>query len=320
MLNIVFLDRETFPADIEIPRPAVPHQWHEYSYTPKSKLPERIGDADIIITNKVMLDAEALSLAPRLKMVAISATGVNNIDLAAASAHGITVCNVRDYAQVTVPEHVLSFIFALKRNLAGWIADQKQKRWASSRQFCAFNYRITDVRGSTLGIVGRGSLGRATGALAHAVGMQVLYAERPEAEFVREGYTAFSDVLAQADVLSLHCPLTEQTTKLMNDKTLSAMKAGALLINTGRGALVDEAALLRALDSGHLGGAALDVLSEEPPKADHPLLVAAAQRNNLLITPHVAWASDSAIREVLAQVVHNIEAYVARKPQNVVTL
>ncbi|MGL5161991.1 MAG: glycerate dehydrogenase, partial [Plesiomonas shigelloides] len=113
MLNIVFLDRETFPADIEIPRPVVPHQWHEYSYTPKSKLPERIGDADIIITNKVMLDAEALSLAPRLKMVAISATGVNNIDLAAASAHGITVCNVRDYAQVTVPEHVLSFIFAL---------------------------------------------------------------------------------------------------------------------------------------------------------------------------------------------------------------
>ncbi|MGL5222119.1 MAG: NAD(P)-dependent oxidoreductase, partial [Plesiomonas shigelloides] len=169
-------------------------------------------------------------------------------------------------------------------------------------------------------IVGRGSLGRATGALAHAVGMQVLYAERPDAEFVREGYTAFSDVLAQADVLSLHCPLTEQTTKLMNDKTLSAMKAGALLINTGRGALVDEAALLRALDSGHLGGAALDVLSEEPPKADHPLLVAAAQRNNLLITPHVAWASDSAIREVLAQVVHNIEAYVARRPQNVVTL
>lgn len=320
MLNIVFLDRETFPAHIEIPRPALPHQWHEYSYTPKSKLPERIGDADIIITNKVMLDAEALSLAPRLKMVAISATGVNNIDLAAATAQGITVCNVRDYAQVTVPEHVLSLIFALKRNLAGWIADQRQKRWATSRQFCAFNYPITDVRGSTLGIVGRGSLGQATGVLAQAVGMRVLYAERPDAEQIRDGYTAFNEVLAQADVLSLHCPLTEQTTRLINDATLKKMQAGAILINTGRGALVDEAALLRALDSGHLGGAALDVLSEEPPKADHPILVAAAQRNNLLITPHVAWAADSAIREVLAQVKRNIEAFVARKPQNVVTL
>ena len=218
--------------------------------------------------------------------------------------------NVTGYSSTTVPEHVLGLIFALKHSLAGWLRDQTSAKWADCPQFCYFDYPITDVRGSTLGVFGKGCLGSEVGRLAQALGMEVLYAEHQDATTCRDGYTPFNEVLKQADIVTLHCPLTENTQNLINARTLSQMKKGAFLINTGRGPLVDETALLDALKSGHLGGAALDVLVKEPPEKDNPLILAAKTMPNLIITPHIAWASDSAVTTLVKKVTQNIEDFV----------
>ena len=234
---------------------------------------------------------------------------MNNIDLAAAKELVITVKNVTGYSVVTVPEHVIGFIFNFKRSLTGWYNDQLSGKWSDSKQFCYFDYPITDVRGSTLGIIGKGCIGSEVGRLASALGMNVLYAEHRHATTCREGYTPFEEVLKQSDIVTLHCPLTENTQNLINKETLSLFKRGALLINTGRGPLVNELDLLEALQSGRLGGAALDVLVKEPPPKDHPLIIAAQTMPNLIITPHVAWASDSAITTMVNKVRSNIEEF-----------
>lgn len=311
MLNIVFLDRTGLPASHEIPRPSFPHNWLEYDRTSPEQTYERAKDADIIITSKVVFDREMLAKLPKLKLIAITATGTNNIDLAAAKERGIAVKNVTGYSSVTVPEHVLGMIFALKHSLIGYHRDQiTADRWATCGQFCYTDYPITDVRGATLGIFGKGNLGSEVGRLAGLLGMKVLYAERQGATSVREGYTAFEEVLKQADILTLHCPLTPETQNLINADTLSLMKPTAYLINTGRGPLVDEAALLNALENGTIAGAALDVLVKEPPAQDNPLIQAAKRLPNLLITPHIAWASDSAVTTLVQKVAQNIEEFV----------
>lgn len=228
---------------------------------------------------------------------------------------GIAVRNVTGYSSTTVPEHVMGLIFALKHSLAGWLCDQKEAKWTESKQFCYFDYAITDVRGSTLGVFGKGCLGTEVGRLANAVGMKVLYAEHKDVTVCREGYTPFDEVLKQADIVTLHCPLTETTKNLMNAETLSKMKKGAFLINTGRGALIDELALVDALKTGHLGGAALDVMVKEPPEKDNPLILAAKTMPNLIITPHIAWASDSAVTKLVGKVMQNIEEFVQQLNQ-----
>lgn len=309
-MKIVFLDSTAVPPHLPIPRPDFAHEWIEYEYTAPEQTVERMKDADIAVTSKVIFSREVMQQLPKLKLIAVTATGTNNIDLIAAKDLGIAVKNVTGYSSVTVPEHVIGFIFAFKHSLMGWHKDQLEGRWGQSKQFCYFDYPITDVRNSTLGIIGKGCIGSEVGRLATALGMKVLYAEHRHATACREGYTPFEEVLKQADVVTLHCPLTETTTNLINQETLSLFKPGAFLINTGRGPLVDETALLEALQCGRLGGAALDVLVKEPPVADHPLIVAAKTMPNLIITPHIAWASDSAVSTLVNKVRSNIEEFV----------
>lgn len=310
-MNIVFLDSTGIPASHRIPSFSFPHQLTEYAHTAAEQVLARAKDADIIITSKVILNHEILSQLPKLKLIAVTATGTNNIDLVAAKALGITVKNVTGYSSVTVPEHVIGMIYALKHRLIDYHRDQLlTERWATCGQFCYVDYPISDVQGSTLGIIGRGCIGNEVARLAQAVGMRVLFAEHQHATTIREGYTAFDEVLKQADVISLHCPLTPQTEQLINAKTLALMKPNACLINTGRGGLINEADLLQALQSGKLAGAALDVLVKEPPASDDALWLAAKTQPNLLITPHVAWASDSALTTLVNKVAQNIEEFV----------
>lgn len=231
-MNIVFLDSTSIPK--HIPRPSFPHTWVEYEYTSAEQTIERAKDADIIITNKVILSREVLQQLPKLKLIALTATGTNNVDLDAAKELGVTVKNVAGYSATTVPEHVLGMIFALKHSLAGWQRDQITGKWTESKQFCYFDYPITDVKGSTLGVFGKGCLGTEVGRLAELLGMKVLYAEHQNPTTCREGYTPFEEVLKQADILTLHCALTETTKNLINQETLSLCKKGAYLINTGR--------------------------------------------------------------------------------------
>ena len=314
-MNIVFLDSTAIPKHIPIPRPSFPHNWVEYEYTSAEQTIERAKDADIIITSKVILSREVLQQLPKLKLIALTATGTDNVDLDAAKELGVTVKNVTGYSVTTVPEHVLGMIFALKHSLAGWQGDQITGKWTESKQFCYFDYPITDVKGSTLGVFGKGCLGTEVGRLANDVGMKVLYAEHKDATVCREGYTPFDEVLKQADIVTLHCPLTETTKNLMNAEALSKMKKGAFLINTGRGPLIDELALVDALKTGHLGGAALDVMVKEPPEKDNPLILAAKTMPNLIITPHIAWASDSAVTTLTKKVAQNIEDFVQQLNQ-----
>lgn len=310
-MNIVFLDRTGIPATHSIPRPTFPHTWIEYDHTSADETFDRVKDADIIITSKVILNRELLAKLPKLKLIAITATGTNNVDLVAAKELGIIVKNVTGYSSVTVPEHVIGMIYSLKHSLMSYHKDQLTDRWATCGQFCYVDYPITDIQGSTLGIFGKGNTGSEVARLAQAVGMNVIFAEHQGAKEIREGYVAFEEVFKQADIISLHCPLTEQTEKMINAHTLSLMKPTAYLINTGRGGLVEESALLDVLENGKIAGAALDVVAKEPPELNDPLMNAAKRLPNLLITPHIAWASDSALTTLVNKVAQNIEEFVA---------
>ncbi len=298
-------------------RPAFAHDWVEYGQTRPDEVVERLAGAAIALINKVRLDAATLDRLPDLKMIAVAATGTNCVDLAACKARGIVVSNIRGYAVHTVPEHVMSLLLALTRNLVAWRETVIAGGWQKSGQWCLFDHPIRDLHGATLGLIGGGTLGNGVARLAEAFGMRVLRAERKGATTVRAGYTAFDDVLAQADAISLHCPLTPETQGLIGETELRAMRASALLINTARGGIVDEAALVRALREGWIGGAGFDVLTAEPPAADHPLLdPALLALPNFLLTPHVAWSSRPAMQTLADQLVDNIEAFAAGTPRN----
>jgi len=312
MQRIVYLERESVIAEVR--RPSFAHDWVEYPKTLPEQVVERLAGATIAIINKVPLPAVAVHALPALKMVAVAATGTNIVDLDACRARGIVVSNIRGYAEHTVPEHVMALILSLSRNLIAWRETVQAGRWQQSDQFCLFDHPIRDLHGATLGLIGSGSLGNGVVRLAEAFGMRVLRAERKGETTLRPGYTAFEQVLAEADVLSLHCPLTPQTLGLIGEAELQAMKRSALLINTARGGIVDEAALVRALKEGWIGGAGFDVLSKEPPSADNPLL--ALRLPNFVLTPHVAWASAGAMQTLADMLVDNIEAFERGAPQN----
>ncbi len=307
-MNIVFLDRETIPDSIFIPPPSFEHKWTEYSLSSLAQIADRIKDADIVIANKAILNRETLAQASQLKLIAIAATGTNNVDLPYCAEKGISVCNIQGYATQSVPEHVLAMIFALRRNLMGYHRDIANGEWQKKKQFCFFTHSISDVAGSTLGIIGSGALGKATGSLAQAIGMNVLYSERKGAEVCRDGYVPFHDVLTAADVVSMHCPLSEDTTHLIGEAELKIMKSNALLINAGRGGLVDEAALITALKAKIIAGAGMDVFTKEPADESNPL-IANIQLPNLLLTPHVAWGSQSAVTRLCEILIDNIESF-----------
>lgn len=314
MEHIVFLDRASVDATVR--KPEFVHTWQDYPATSAAQVIERLRDATIAISNKVPLRAPALAQLPHLRLIAASATGTDHIDLEYCQAHGVTVANIRDYAVHSVPEHVFMLVLALKRNLLAYRLDVNRGRWQKSEQFCLFTHPIADLHGGTLAIVGRGGLGRAVARLAEAFGMRVLFAERKQAPTVRPGYTAFVTVLREADVISLHCPLTPETRHLIGAPELAAMSAHTLLINTARGGLVDEAALAEALIADRIGGAGFDVLSQEPPRAGNPLLT--LDLPNFILTPHVGWASHGAMQGLVDQLVDNIEAFVRGQPRNVV--
>ncbi|MHB1186095.1 D-2-hydroxyacid dehydrogenase [Thiobacillus sp.] len=313
--RIVFLDRQSLIADLRAP--AFAHDWIDHDQTRPEDVVARLQDTDIAIVNKVKLSADTLAQAPRVKMIAVAATGTDIVDLAYCRAHGIVVSNIRGYAVHTVPEHAFMLMLALRRNLIGWREDVRAGLWEKADQFCLFTRPMNDLYGSTLGLVGYGTLGHGMQKLAEAFGMIVLVAEHKDATAVRTGYTAFDSVLAEADVISLHTPLTAETRHLISTREFGLMKRTAILINTARGNLVDEAALADALKSGRIAGAGFDVLSIEPPREGNPLLD--LDLPNFILTPHVAWSSREAMQTLADQLVDNIEAFVAGRPHNVVS-
>ncbi len=274
---------------------------------------DRLKDATIAIINKVPMRAETLKQLPKLKLIAVAATGTDIIDKAYCKANGITIVNIRNYAFNTVPEHVIALIFALRRNLLAYVEDVRNGVWNRSSQFCFLTHPIRDIAGSTLGIVGYGALGKSIGKRAEALGMRVL----PYDIVPQPGLVDFDTVLKESDIITLHMPLTPDTKNMIGAKELKKMKPTAILINTARGGLVDESALAEALRGGTIAGAGFDVLTKEPPKEGNVLLDPTLP--NFILTPHVAWASQEAMQILADQLIDNIEAFVAGTPQNVVT-
>ncbi|MBL8501944.1 MAG: D-2-hydroxyacid dehydrogenase [Rhodocyclaceae bacterium] len=310
--RIVFLERESIRGTFR--QPDFPHDYDEYPLSAAEDVTARVREASIVITNKVVLRGELLATLPKLKMIACAATGTDNVDLAWCREHGIVVSNIRGYAVNTVPEHVIALAMALRRNLLAYRRDVRDGQWQRSPNFCFFDHPIRDLHGATLGLIGRGSLGEGVARLAEAFGMRVLWAERKGAEKVGPGRTAFAELLRQSDVVSLHCPLNDATRGLIGEAELRLMKPEAILINTARGGIVDEAALVRALKENWIGGAGFDVLSKEPPREGNPLLE--LDQPNFILTPHVAWASAGAMQALLDQLTGNLEAFARGEPRN----
>lgn len=314
-LRVVFLDRASLPTAVRTPSCASDYQ--EYERTAPAQLTERLRDATVAITNKVPLRAATLRELPALKLIAVAATGYDIIDVDYCRAHGIAVSNIRHYAVHTVPEHTFALLLALRRNLLAYREDVEQGRWSRSDQFCLFTHPIGDLHGSTMGIIGEGDIGQATAVLARAFGMRVLFADHAPPRAPGIDYTPLDTLLTESDIVCLHAPLLPETRHLIDLAALRRMKRTALLINTARGGLVDEHALLQALDQGLIAGAGFDVLSVEPPAPDHPLLQ--LRRPNFLLTPHVAWASTGAMRRLADQLIDNIERWAEGRPQNLLT-
>lgn len=308
---IVFLDRESVGANVR--KPDFPHSYteHQSTWTPED-IVDRLKDATIAIINKVPMREDVLKQLPKLKLIAVAATGTDVVDKAYCKANGITVVNIRNYAFNTVPEHVIALMFALRRNLLAYIEDTRNGRWAEVDQFCFFDHPIRDIAGSTMGVVGYGAIGKAVAKRAECLGMKVL----PFDVVPQPGLVDFETILKESDVITLHVPLTPETKNMISTEQFKKMKPTSILINTARGGLVDEAALAKALQDGTIAGAGFDVLTTEPPKDGNILLD--LKMPNFIVTPHVAWASREAMQILADQLIDNIEAFVAGKPQNVV--
>ncbi|GAB2880290.1 D-2-hydroxyacid dehydrogenase [Microbulbifer echini] len=283
--------------------------WDFYETTSAAQTAERIAGADVVITNKVVLNRAHMERAGSLKLICVCATGTNNIDLEAARNLNISVRNVQGYAGASVPQHTLALILALASRWHQYHQDVMAGRWSQSEIFCLLDYPVVELAGKTLGIIGYGALGQRVAKLGEALDMRVLVAESlrgiKREDRKCEGRVPLAQLKTESDVISLHCPLSPQTEKFINRAFLDAMKPGALLVNTARGGLVDEEAVADALRNGKLGGAALDVLSEEPPPASHPLL--SRDIPNLIITPHNAWISRESRQRLLNGVANNIK-------------
>jgi glycerate dehydrogenase len=314
-LRGVFLDFGTVsngdldPAPLERAVPGIViHQ-----QTSQAEVPARIAGFEAVFANKSVLDGATIAANPRLKLIALTATGVDNVDLVAARAAGVAVCNLRDYCTASVAQHAFAMLLALTHRLSDYHAFVAAGRWQAARQFSVFPYPIRELQGRLLGIVGHGTLGKAVAALGHAFGMRVEVANRPGGA-PEAGRRDFDAMLPELDVLSLHCPLTDATRGLVSRERLARMRADAVLLNTARGALVDARALAEALKAGRLGGAGIDVLEREPPPPDHPLLDPSIP--NLILTPHVAWAAREARQRCLDELALNVESFLSGGRRN----
>lgn len=310
--HIVFLDRDSLVATLRAP--AFEHGWQDYPSTAPAQVHERLQHATIAITNKVPLRAADLDLLPQLKMIAVAATGTDIVDLAACRERGIVVANIRDYAGATVPEHTFALILALRRSLIAYREDVEAGLWQNASQFCLFGHPIADLAGSRLGLIGYGKLGHAVATLGQAFGMEVCVHSRSMVEEPGITNLSLDQLLETSDVISLHLPLSEKTRHMIDAPQLARMKPNALLINTARGGLVNEAALADALSAGSIGGAGFDVLVTEPPAFDNVLLN--LRLPNFILTPHVAWASSEAMQALGEQLIDNLDAFAAGQPKN----
>ena len=314
MERIVFLDRNTLEAEVR--RPQFEHKWVEYDETEEASVVERLEGATVAITNKVRLREPELARLPGLRLIAVAATGVDIVDLEYCRRRNLPVANVRHYARRSVPEHALMLMLALRRNLLSYVADVADGAWERARAFCLFNHPIRDLHGSTLGVIGYGALGQAVAKLSTGFGMKVLVSEHKGAGRIRAGRRSFEEVLRASDIISLHAPLTAETRHMIGTPEFERMKPEAILINTARGGLVDESALVSALEGGLIAGAGFDVLTTEPPREGNILL--RLNRPNFILTPHNAWASREAMQALADQLIDNIEAFVKGEPKNLV--
>ena len=314
-MRVVFLDKDSLPVPFAAPTCAA--SYVEYGKTAPEQVVERLSGATVAIVNKVLLSADTLARLSGLRLIALAATGHDCVDVDYCRAHGIAVSNVRDYAQHSVAEHAFALLLALRRNLAGYSALVAAGAWQRSDQFCVYGPPLADLHGSILGIVGAGSIARSVAAIGSGFGMRVIYAASPSQPAGTAGRVGLAELLAIADVVSLHCPLTAATRGLIGAAELARMKSNSILVNTARGGLVDEAALAAALRAGQIAGAAFDVLSDEPPESSNPLLQPGLP--NFILTPHIAWASDDAMRTLAGELYANIEAWAGGRPRNLVT-
>lgn len=305
----VFLDLDTVShqGDIKLrPLEKVLSVLKVYGSTPLEKILEHMAGSEVVITNKVRLDAETIKRTNGVRLICLAATGVNNVDMPAAFEKGIGVCNVPAYSTQSVAQHVFALMLALTQHLDGYQALLRDGAWKRSPQFTLLDYPIRELAGKRLGILGYGDIGKAVGKLAEAFGMTVLLAARDKAD-KRPGRVPLENLLPVVDVLSIHLPLTKETRGLLGAKELILMQPNAILINTARGSIVDERALAALLKAGRLGGAGIDVLSEEPPVNGNPLLEPGIP--NLIVTPHIAWAAKESRQRVLQEVALNIAAF-----------
>jgi glycerate dehydrogenase len=317
LVRIVFLDRDTLPPDIGLRPFAFPSDLREYGATAPEQVAERIAGADIVITNKAPVRANAIVGATNLRLIAIAATGSDIVDIAACAKQGVVVSNIRGYAVNTVPEHTFALILALRRSLVAYRDSVRAGRWGEAGHFCFFDHPINDLAGATLGIIGDGELGRSVAEIARAFRMRVLFSAYKGVSGMGPLYTPFEDVLRTSDIITLHAPLMPQTRNMIGAQEFAMMTRKPLLINTARGGLVDEAALAGALHSGQISGAGFDVGTVEPPPADHPLM-RLTELSNFILTPHVAWASREAVQALADQLVDNVESFCNGLPRNVV--
>jgi glycerate dehydrogenase len=315
--NAVFLDLATVSRDdinLSALEAAVSH-WSHHAITKPDETALRIKDAEVVVSNKVVIDREMMQSCNQLKLICIAATGSNNVDLEAAKDLGIRVTNVAGYSTPSVVQQVFSMILSLTTREAEHTQAINSGLWQQSDQFCLLDFPFRELHGKRMGIVGYGGLGKAVAKVAEAFGMEIMLANRPGGQ-PTPGRIPLQELLPQVDILSLHCPLTEQTTNLIGENELKLMKSDALLINCARGGVVDEHALAHALQTKEIGGAGVDVLTKEPPTEGNPLLDPSIP--NLIVTPHIAWASREARQRLVNEIAANIDAFYADKGRNVI--
>lgn len=295
---------------------AEPGGFTVYDYTPPEEILSRMSGAQIVFTNKTPLTAEAIAACPELKYIGVLATGYNVVDVAAAKAHGVAVTNIPTYGTSAVAQYTMALLLELCHHVGAHSDSVHQGDWTRSRDFCYWNFPLMELAGKTMGLIGYGRIGQAVGKLAQAFGMELLVYTQPESAEPEPGvrFVSLEELLAQADAVSLHCPLFPENTGMINRERLALMKEGAFLLNTARGPLIDEEAVAEALKSGRLGGAALDVVSVEPIRADNPLLCAP----NCLITPHIAWAAKESRARLMDIATENLRGFLNGSPVNVV--
>lgn len=317
-MRIVFLDRATIGPSVKMIKPEFEHEWVEFDRTTEAEVVDRLKGAQVAITNKVAIGAETLSKLPDLKMISVAATGYDVIDIDACRSNNICVTNVRGYAVNTVPEHTFSLILGLRRSISAYQRDVISGEWQKAGQFCFFNHPIRDLAGSRLGIIGEGAIGQSVATIAKAFGMEPVFAAHKGVQGLGPLYTPWDEVIESSDIITLHAPLTAGTRHCLSTAEFAQMQKKPLIINTARGGLVDEAAMVVALEAGQISGFGFDVLSVEPPTMANPVM-GVLDRSNVLVTPHIAWASEEAMQEVWRQAIDHINAFVAKNPRNTLT-